>query len=166
MAVVEEEVETEIGNLLIGAAVAGEVGMESGNLLDGIATAEETNGAIESLISMKRLGKLLLILDGARRGVKDGVVVDTSQHLLRQNVSNCMTEFSYLCFLWHVIQHPNTNTYLSLLIQLIRLHIRHTMNHHRQQNHQSHLPNPHRNQLSIGFLGILQNLQRKAVICD
>ena len=88
MVVVEEEVETENGNLLIGAAVAGEVGMESGNLLDGIATAEETNGAIESLISMKRLGKLLLILDGARRGAKDGVVVDTSQHLLRQNVSN------------------------------------------------------------------------------
>lgn len=117
MAVVEEEVEMENGNLLIGAAVAGEeVGMESGNLLDGIATAEETNGAIESLISMKRLGKLLLILDGARRGAKDGVVVDTSQHLLRQNVSNYMTEFSCLCFAWHVIQHPNTNTSLSLLI--------------------------------------------------
>ncbi len=103
IAVVEEEVETENGNLLIGAAVAGEVGMESGNLLDGIATAEETTGAIESLISMKRLGKLLLILlDGAPRGAKDGVV-NTSQHLLRQNVSNYMTEFSYLCFVWHVI---------------------------------------------------------------
>lgn len=117
MAVVEEEVETENGNLLIGAAVVGEAAMESGNLLGGIATAEEASGAIESLISMKRLGKLLLILlDGARRGAKDGVVVDTSQHLLRQNVSNYMTEFSYLCFVWHVIQHPNTNTSLSLLI--------------------------------------------------
>ena len=135
MAVVEEEVETENGNLLIGAAVVGEAAMESGNLLGGIATAEEASGAIESLISMKRLGKLLLILlDGARRGAKDGVVVDTSQHLLRQN--------------------------------LIRPLILHTMNHHRQQNHQSHLPNPHRNQLSTGFLGILQNLQRKLAICD
>lgn len=115
MAVVEE-VDTEIGNLLVGAAVAGEAGMESGNLLDGIATAAETNGAIKSLISMSRLGKRLLILDGARRGAKDGVVVDTNQHLLRQNVSNYMTEFSYLCFVWHVIQHPNTNISLSLLI--------------------------------------------------